>query len=97
MTKITQDDIECWKAIFSLTNEQMDVEGDDKRGLELLAAHREAERRAIVEWLRADAVKLEAEQKQFPTYDARWLSLREQIESAHVYADAIENGEHHVE
>lgn len=42
MTKITQDDIECWKAIFSLTNEQMDVEGDDKRGLELLAAHREA-------------------------------------------------------
>lgn len=59
MTKITQADIECWKAIFSLTDEQVDVEGDDKRGLELLAAHREAAfeagrehaEREVVEWL----------------------------------------------
>ena len=62
MTKITQADIKCWKAIFSFTDEQMDIDNDDKRGLELLAAHREAAFEAgreqaerEVEWLRAEA------------------------------------------
>lgn len=60
MTKITRADIECWKAIFDFDDEHIDVEGDDKRGLELLAAHREAafeagrahEKREVIEWLR---------------------------------------------
>lgn len=55
---------------------------------------RKQERGEIVEWLRQDAKKLTAEQEASNPYTATWLSLREQIESADVYADMIESGEH---
>ena len=38
--EVTQADIECWKAIFGFDDQSVDIDGDDKHGLELLAKHR---------------------------------------------------------
>jgi len=56
---------------------------------------REAETEArIVAWLRAEGDKLEHDASQRQSWSAEWLSLRDQMESAQDFADAIERGEH---
>lgn len=60
-----------------------------------LARHRMAERERIVAWLRKDAADLEEQQNKLkPWASQEWLLLREQVECAQEYADAIERGEY---
>ena len=64
-------------------------------GPEAVASIRIETERRIVEWLRKEADDLAEQQGKLEAWRSpEWLALREQIESAHEHADAIEAGAH---